>query len=187
VRLRPTGFSVGGCDHDDVDLNTLLAAHSLQSSKAQYAADLDIVIKSPNQAQYEKRRLQTGLIGLSIFSGLPAKHTLGVPALFVLDIMHLPTLNIPDLIIPLWRATFDCDKTDNKQLWTWATLRDPAVWKAHGQSVANATLYIPGSFDRPPHNLAEKISSGYKAWEYLLYLFGLGPALLFGILPDLIW
>jgi hypothetical protein len=187
AQLKPTGFSVGGCDHDDVDLNTLLAAHSSQSSKAQYAADLDIVIKSPNQAQYEKRRLQTGLIGPSIFSGLLGKHTLGVPALFVLDIMHLPALNIPDLIIPLWRATFDCDKTDNKQLWTWAALRDPAVWKAHGQSVADATSYIPGSFDRPPRNPAEKISSGYKAWEYLLYFFGLGPALLFGILPDLIW
>jgi len=112
---------------------------------------------------------------------------LGVPALFVLDIMHLPALNIPDLMIPLWRATFDCDKTDNKQLWTWAVLRDPTIWKAHGKSVADATPYIPGSFDRPPRNPAEKISSGYKAWEYLLYFFGLGPALLFGILPDNIW
>ena len=101
--------------------------------------------------------------------------------------MHLPALNIPDLIIPLWRATFDCDKTDNKQLWTWAVLRDPVVWKAHGKSVADATPYIPGSFDRPPRNPAEKISSGYKAWEFLLYFFGLGPALLFGILPDPIW
>jgi len=112
---------------------------------------------------------------------------LGVPALFVLDIMHLPALNIPDLIIPLWRATIDCDKTDDKESWTWAALKDPAVWKSHGQSVADATPYIPGSFDRPPRNPAEKISSGYKAWEYLLYFFGLGPALLYGILPDPIW
>jgi hypothetical protein len=187
ARLKPANFSVVGCDHEDVDLNSLLAAHSSGSSKVQYVADLDILIKSPNQTQYEKRRLQTGLVGPSIFSGLPAKHILGVPALFVLDIMHLPALNIPDLIIPLWRATFDCDKTDNKQLWTWAVLRDPTVWKAHGKSVADATPYIPGSFDRPPRNPAEKISSGYKAWEYLLYFFGLGPALLFGILPEPIW
>jgi len=35
-------------------------------------------------------------------SGLPAKHTISVPTLFVLDIMHLPNLNILDLFIPLW-------------------------------------------------------------------------------------
>ena len=44
--------------------------------------------------------------------------------------------------------------------------------------------YLPGSFDRPPRNPAEKISSGYKAWEFLLYLFGMGPGLLLNILPD---
>jgi hypothetical protein len=101
--------------------------------------------------------------------------------------MHLPNLNIPNLFIPLWRGTFDCDKTDNKQNWTWTTLSDPAIWKAHGQHVADATPYIPGSFDKAPCNLAEKISSGYKAWEHLLHLFGLGPVLLYGILPDPIW
>jgi hypothetical protein len=187
ARLKPTNFAVAGCDHDDVDLNNILAAHTSATSKARYGNNLDFLVKSPNQAQYEKRRLQTGLVGPSIFSGLPAKHTLGVPMLFVLDIMHLPALNIPDLMIPLWRATIDCDKTDDKELWTWAALRDPAVWKSHGQSVADATPYIPGSFDRPPRNPAEKISSGYKAWEFLLYFFGLGPALLFGILPESIW
>ena len=35
--------------------------------------------------------------------------------------------------------------------------------------------YLPGSFDCPPHNPAEKISSGYKVWKFLLYLYGLGP------------
>jgi len=187
ARLKPANYSVAGCDHNDVELNTLLAAHTSATSKARYGTNLDILIRSPNQAQYEKRHLQTGLVGPSIFSGLPAKHMLGVPALFVLDIMHLPALNIPDLIIPLWQATIDCDKTDDKALWTWAALKDPVVWKSHGQSVADATPYIPGSFDRPPHNPAEKISSGYKAWEYLLYFFSLGPALLFGVLPDPIW
>jgi len=187
ARFKPTNFAVAGCDHNNVDLNNILASHTSATSKAQYRNNLDFLVKSPNQAQYEKRHLQTGLIGPSIFSGLPAKHTLGVPMLFVLDIMHLPALNIPDLMIPLWRATIDCDKTDNKGLWTWAALRDPAVWKSHGQSVADATPYIPGSFDRPPRNPAEKISSGYKAWEFLLYFFGLGPALLFGILPEPIW
>ncbi|KAJ6576383.1 hypothetical protein B0H10DRAFT_2236364 [Mycena sp. CBHHK59/15] len=50
-------------------------------------------------------------------------------------------------------------------------------------------LFSPhsGSFDRPPRNPAEKISSGYKAWEFLLYFFGLGPALFYNLLPDEYW
>jgi hypothetical protein len=57
-------------------------------------------------------------------------------------------------------------------------------WESHGRDVAAATPYLPGSFDRPPRNIAEKINSGYKAWEWLLYLYGLAPALLFDILPE---
>jgi len=33
-------------------------------------------------------------------------------------------------------------------------------------------------------NLEEKISSGYKAWELLLWFYGLGPGLFYGILPE---
>lgn len=59
------------------------------------------------------------------------------------------------------------------------------IWESHGVAVSAATPYLqPGSFDRPPRNIAEKINSGYKAWEWLLYLYGLAPALLFGILPE---
>ena len=100
--------------------------------------------------------------------------------------MHLPALNIPDLFIPLWRGTFECDKADNKVSWGWAVLQGDA-WKEHGSQVANATPYFPGSFDRPPRNPAEKISSGYKAWEFLLYFYGLGPCLFFKLLPDIYW
>ena len=39
-------------------------------------------------------------------------------------------------------------------------------------------------FDRPSRNIAEKLTSGYKAWEFLLYLYGLCPGLLYGLLPD---
>jgi hypothetical protein len=116
AQLKPTNFAVAGCDHNDVNLKNILAAHISAALKAQYGTDLDFLVKSPNQAQYKKCRLQTGLIGPSIFSGLPAKHTFGVPTLFVLDIMHLPALNILDLMIPLWQATIDCDNTDDKQL-----------------------------------------------------------------------
>jgi hypothetical protein len=98
--------------------------------------------------------------------------------------MHLASLNIPDLFIPLWRGTFDCDRTDDRSTWNWAVLKGD-IWEAHGRDVAATTPYLPGSFDRPPRNPAEKISSGYKAWEFLLYFYGLGPALFYNILPTI--
>ncbi len=63
--------------------------------------------------------------------------------------MHLGSLNIPDLLIALWRGTLDCDPKDDKRSWDWAVLTGD-VWKKHGQRVADATPYLPGSFDRPP-------------------------------------
>ena len=49
------------------------------------------------------------------------------------------------------------------------------------------TPYLPGSFDHPPHNPAKKINSKYKAWEYLMYIFRLGPGLFYGVLPKQYW
>jgi hypothetical protein len=100
--------------------------------------------------------------------------------------MHLLCLNIPDLLIPLWRGTFTCEKTDDKSMWDWAVLQGD-IWKQHGQTVADATPYLPGSFGRPPRNPAEKINSGYKAWEFMLYLYALSPGLLYNILPEKYW
>jgi hypothetical protein len=100
--------------------------------------------------------------------------------------MHLASLNLPDLLIPLWRGRFDCNVDDDVSMWDWAVLQGD-IWKEHGKAVATATPFLPTSFDQPPRNPAEKINSGYKAWEFTLYLFGLGPALFYGILPDKYW
>ena len=83
--------------------------------------------------------------------------------------MHLAALNIPDLLINLWRGTLDCDNNDDKRTWDWAVLTG-RTWEDHGRDVAACTPYLPGSFDCPPRNSAEKISSGYKAWEFLMYI-----------------
>ena len=61
------------------------------------------------------------------------------------------------------------------------------VWKQHGEEVVGFRPYIPGSFDQPPHNIALKIYSGYKAKEWQGYLYGLSPALLHNILPQEYW
>ncbi|KDR79664.1 hypothetical protein GALMADRAFT_63042 [Galerina marginata CBS 339.88] len=187
ARLKPNEYTVEGCDHDDVDLTDLLTNFTSEESSTRYQTDLLHVEQSRNPTEFKRRRLVTGICKPSILSGIPEGHILTLPGCFPLDIMHLPALNIPDLFIPLWRGNFECDRTDNKASWAWAVLRDNDLWKTHGKMVADATPYLPGSFDRPPRNPAEKISSGYKAWEFLLYFYGLGPCLFFQLLPDVYW
>ncbi|KAL0060039.1 hypothetical protein AAF712_013158 [Marasmius tenuissimus] len=164
VHLKPVNYAVEGSSHDDVDLFTLLASHSSGVASERYHRNPGFLAGSINKTQYEKRRLETGICKPSIFSGFPKEHVLGIPHIFSSDIMHLPCLNIPDLMIPLWRGKFE------------------STWKAHGDDVARCT-----PFDRPPRNPAEKISSGYKAWEFLLYFYSLGPCLFYGHLPTEYW
>ncbi|KAE9384943.1 hypothetical protein BT96DRAFT_950198 [Gymnopus androsaceus JB14] len=57
--------------------------------------------------------------------------------------MHLPSLNIPDLFIPLWRGKFDCDKTDDCASWDWAVLKGTA-WT---QTLLLCTLKNGSKFD----------------------------------------
>jgi hypothetical protein len=97
--------------------------------------------------------------------------------------MHLAGLNILELMINLWQGSIAHTHPDDKSTWDWAVLRGD-TWQQHGKDVKSALHYLPTSFDRPPRNIAEKITSGYKAWEFLLYLYGLGPGLLYGILPE---
>ncbi|KAG6913288.1 hypothetical protein DXG01_008153 [Tephrocybe rancida] len=51
--------------------------------------------------------------------------------------------------------------------------------------VKPTTPFLPGSFNRPPRDPATKMNSGYKAWEFLLYLFVLGPGVLYNFLPPI--
>lgn len=166
-----------GCDHDDIPHDSYP-----QMSSQLYFSNLRYVLDSPNDTQYKKRRLDTGISKPSIFLGISQARILGIPGCFGSDIMHLSSFNLSDLLLSLWRGVLDHDKDDPPSAWPWAVLVGE-TWDLHGQDVAAATRYLPGSFDRPPRNIAEKINSGYKAWEYLLYLYGLAPALLYGILP----
>lgn len=181
VMAKPHNYSVEGSDHDDVNVRTIPPA-----SETKYLKDLDSVILSRNAADYRARRKSTGISKPSIFLGLPRRRMLGVPGLFSSDIMHWASLNWTDLVLALFRGTIECELPDTKTTWDWAVLTGD-TWKDHGQKVADATPYLPGSFDRPPRNPAEKISSGYKAWEFLMYIIGLAPALLHGIVPDIYW
>ncbi|KAG6851990.1 hypothetical protein C0991_004378, partial [Blastosporella zonata] len=181
VLNKPHNYNVPGCDHDDVPAHIVNAVNP-----SKYEESLKRVLNARTQAEYEYLRRETGICKPSIFSGLPPKTYLGIPNMFPIDIMHL-ILNLADLLINLWRGKLECSKTsDSIQTWPWAVLIDQ-VWQIHGADIAGATPYLPGSFDRPPRNPAEKISSGYKAWEFLLYIFALGPGYFYGILPDPFW
>ncbi|KAL0568733.1 hypothetical protein V5O48_013253, partial [Marasmius crinis-equi] len=188
ARLLPNNYHVSGCDHPDVVLSNLLRNFTTTEHIERYNQNVETVRRSRHKTNYEQNRLDTGISKPSIFSGLDKFHSLPVPTCFPGDIMHLPCLNIPELFLSLWRGTLDCDAKagDSRDTWWWAVLKGN-IWKEHGEEVAKCTPYIPGSFDRPPRNPAEKINSGYKAWEYLLYFFGLGPCLFHGVLPDNIW
>lgn len=151
-----------------------------------YENQLKYVTESPNKTQYKNRRLETGIVKPGIFLGLQPEHTHTIPRCFGYDIMHLISLNIPELLLSLWRGTIETSDRDDRISWDFAVLQGP-VWKNHGTDVASMTPYLPGSFDRPPRNPAEKINSGYKAWEYLMYIYGLGPGLFYHVLPKPYW
>ncbi|KAJ7289478.1 hypothetical protein C8J57DRAFT_1493916 [Mycena rebaudengoi] len=159
VRFKPDNYSVNGCDHDDIHLAPLLDGFDPEEAADRYKNNLRYVEEAPNKSQYEKRRLATGISKPTIFSGLDPEHILGIPDIFGLDFMHSRPL----------------------------ILLTSSLTSGFGQTVADLTKWIPGSFDRPPRNPAERISSGYKAWEFLLLFYGMGPALLYGILPEKYW
>jgi hypothetical protein len=176
--LKPSGYDIDGSSHEDIDIR-----HLPRASCDLYHENLKHLVTSATETQYRARRLATGISKPSIFSGIDHDFTLGLPKSAGSDIMHLGALNLSDLMISLWRGTIDCNKPDDRSTWSWAVLRG-AVWQQHGKAVADTLPYLPSSFDRPPRNIAEKLTSGYKAWEFLLYMYGLGPGLLYGLIPD---
>ena len=177
VLLRPLDSSREGSNHPDFDINNLPNANA-----SLYREQLNYVRTSPNEAEYRRRRLETGIRKASIFDGLP--RILHLPTCFPGDIMHQPVINLTALMFELWCGKGNCRDGDRSQdTWDWAVLKGD-IWKAHGEAVAAAAPYFPRSFDRTPRNPAKKLSSGYKAWELLLYFYGLGPGLFYELLPE---
>jgi hypothetical protein len=102
--LKPLNYHMDGCDHSNVPSSDILPG-----SSQRYYENLQELLQSSNETQYRKCHLKTGLTKPSILLGLPKKHSFGTPGCFSLDIMHLVTLNVPDLLINLWRGNFDCE------------------------------------------------------------------------------
>jgi hypothetical protein len=183
----PHGYArkVPKCAHGDIDPADVA---DWDVSDEDYLANLSELLSSRTQTAYKAIRLKTGLVKPSIFLGFPASHTLGIPGIFTIDMMHLPALNIPDLMLKLWRGTLEHAPGDDPRNWPWAEfLRDLASWRAHGAEIGDARPFFPTWFERAPRNPAEKLTSGYKAWEFLHYMFGMGPAVFRSRLPEEYW
>ena len=181
VLFIPDNYDVHGCSHPDIDVS-----HFLWPSVTTYTQDLAILLGATSITNYREHHHNTEITRPSIISGLVPGCMLGIPGSFPLDLMHLAALVLSDLLLSLWHGTIACDANDDKTTWDWATLIGDA-WEMHGKQVATARQFLPGSFDCPPQNITEKLNSGYKAWEFLTYLYGLGPRLLYPLLHLPYW
>ena len=79
--------------------------------------------------------------------------------------MHVIAINLPDLLISLWRGTIDCDRDDCQLRWDWVVLTGE-VWKAHGADIARCRPYFPGSFDVPPRTPQRRSQVGTKPGSF---------------------
>ena len=161
--------------HPDIDIKNLPDA-----DPEQYQKDLDEVVASRTQAEHSRRRFDSGISKPSIFGGIPC--ILQLPTCFGGDLMHQPVINIAALLFDLWCARPDLRNHDRTSSWPWAVLTG-VLWDAHGTVIASAAKYLPTSDGRTPRNPREKILSGYKAWEFLYYIYGEGPGVFFNVLP----
>jgi hypothetical protein len=154
--LKPADYAVHDCDHPDINVRNLP-----KPLHDKYSQNLHELVTSTSDSNYRTRRLKTGISKPSIFSCIDSTSTLGLPYPTGSNIMHLATLNLSDLMISLWRERLDCTVPDDRSTWGWAVLQGD-VWQQHGKAVADALPYLPSSFDCPLHNIAEKLTSGYK-------------------------
>ncbi|PCH33287.1 hypothetical protein WOLCODRAFT_62295, partial [Wolfiporia cocos MD-104 SS10] len=180
--LKPDNYNVANCSHEDIEPQIL---DSVKASK-QYYDNLTRVLGARTDREFQQLCLETGIAKPSLFGGLPLRSTLGLPACFPADIMHLITINIPDLFISLWCGTIQCDPNDDRSTWGFMVLTKD-TWEVHGKSVATTTPYLSGSFDCAPRNIAKKLTCGYKAWEHLIHLYCLCPALFYNVLPEVFY
>ncbi|KAI0695490.1 hypothetical protein C8T65DRAFT_710796 [Cerioporus squamosus] len=172
-----------GEQSDNADINLRQRVENRAAEFARYAENLAVVEAAANQDHYVRMRLRTGIAKASIFSALLRVQL--CPRGFGLDLMHLISLNIPDIIISLLRGSIECEAPDTKATWVWAVYMKRDIWEAHGKFIGSTTHCLPSSFERPPRNPALKIKSGFKAWEFLIYVYGYLPALLRTVLPPL--
>ncbi len=94
--LKPVNYNMPGCDHEDI-----LHYKYMSTSPTWYLQNLRHLISSPNETQYKKQRLQTGITKPTIFLGIASNCIFSIPRCFGSDVMHLGTFNLADLFLSL--------------------------------------------------------------------------------------
>ncbi|VDB93561.1 unnamed protein product [Peniophora sp. CBMAI 1063] len=178
VSARPDGYNEAGCSHDDIEPSQLPP----MQTEEQYVAELTRICQAPS-SQYEKLRLELGIVKPSIILGIPRAHRSDIPDIFCGDIMHSCGLNITNHVQKLLRGILECDTDlgDMRSTWSWVKLVGDE-WERHGRLVSGARKYLPGDIDRPSRNPCRKVKSGYKCVEFLVWIYGLAPAFLYDVL-----
>ncbi|CDO77612.1 hypothetical protein BN946_scf184946.g4 [Trametes cinnabarina] len=101
-RPKDPAYNSSGSLHADVSPRAYAQVMS-SSVHPNYLRNICTVMESQSGAAYQQNRLETGIAKPSIFAGLP--RVLPLPACFGVDLMHLITLNLTDLVISLLRGT----------------------------------------------------------------------------------
>lgn len=78
--LKPDNYVMDGCDHEDIS-----HFDSGSISLNWYINNLQHLLSLPNDTQYKKRRLETGITKPTIFLGVPNNRILGIPGCFGSD------------------------------------------------------------------------------------------------------
>ena len=181
----PLDYAVDGCCHPDISDDNLRKFQ--EDLPGKYKENLQCLLGASTQANYKTLCLALGICKPTIFSGLPCQ-PLPVLSLFTMDIMHLSVLNDPNLFIKLLTGKLDVYEPDDRADWDWAIFyHRPRLWSAHGETVPKLVPFIPSSFGRAPRDPSKKLNSGYKAWEFQIYVYGLCPTLLCHLLPQRYW
>jgi hypothetical protein len=180
----PVPYNVPSCSHAD-GIPDEIAAY--QPSMQSYLSDLSELLRTQTDTAFERIRLKTGLTKPTLLLGLPLENMIGIPHVFCLDFMHVPALNGPDLLLPLFRGSFSRDSKDT-DIWAWAeSLSNKDKWDAHGALIGRLQRWIPHWYGRSPRNPAKKVNTDFKAWEFMIYLYGLGPMVFREHLPLEYW
>jgi hypothetical protein len=182
---RPHNYQIAGSSHPDIT-NRELGLYRINLDQ-KYQKNLKFLLEADTDVEFQARRLSLGLCKQTLFNGLPRK-LLPVPNIFTMDIMHLTTLNDPDLLLKLFTGKLNVYAPDDRSTWDWAVFyQNTTLWNAHGETVERAVKYLPSSFGRAPRNPAKKLNTGYKAWEFQQYLYGFGPTFFRHLLPRKYW
>jgi hypothetical protein len=180
VLQKPNNYHVDGCNHADVIPEDVA---NWQPSEAEYIHKLTSLLCTDTNSQFEDVRLETGLVCPTLLLGLPSNRMTHIPGVFCMDFMHWPALNAPDLLIPLWRGAL---KFPRNAPWT-IHLRTTDGYKEHGALVASLAQYVPGWYGPAPRDPSLKANTDFKAWEWMVYLFTLGPLVFRNYLPREYW